>query len=166
MTPPSPQDGLILRDIHLPPGPDWWPPAWGWWVLLAVGMALLAWFGPWLWRQFQLKRQRRQLLALLGQLERSGATVRGPEFLAQISQLLRRIALTRYPHQDVAPLSGTDWLRFLDVSGGGGRFERGAGRVLAEGPYRPELTEPLDTSALVMLVREWIDANTGGRRGA
>lgn len=126
---------------------------------------LLAWFGPRLWRRFQLSRQRRQLLALLGRLERSG-TAEGPEFLGQISRLLRRIALTRYPRRQVAPLSGTDWLRFLDASGGDGRFQQGPGRVLADGPYRPGLSEPLDTRALVALVRDWIEANTGGRRGA
>lgn len=155
---------LMLRDIHLPPAPGVWPPAWGWWLLVLVLLVTLAWMGLWLWRLFEMRRQRARLLALLGQFDRADADDIGPAFLAGISRLLRRIALLRYPRSQVAALSGTDWLRFLDRSGGAGRFERGPGRMLADGPYMRELGETVDRRALIELVREWIDINSGRGR--
>ena len=163
MTPGS-QDTLVLRDIHLPAAPEWWPPAWGWWLLAGVVLLILAGLGSRLWRQFLVQKQRRQLLGLLNGFEAEGSARPGPEFLARISQLLRRIALMRYPRAEVAPLSGVEWLRFLDRSGGGGRFEHGPGRVLAEGPYRRVQIEPPEAEALVVLVRDWIEVNTGERQ--
>ena len=61
----------------------------------------------------------------------------GRQFVAAISVLLRRLALVRYPPDQVAGLAGPQWLAFLDRTGGGGGFTEGPGRLLAEVPYRP-----------------------------
>ncbi len=114
-----------------------------------------------LWRRLKLRRQRRHILGLLDQLEQSSIDTRSPEFLAQLSRLLRRIALLRFPGQTIAPLTGKDWLRFLDATGGNGGFCTGPGQVLAEGPYVRDLPEALDTRALTALIRDWIKKNTG-----
>lgn len=161
---PTTSAELILRDVHLPPAPEIWPPAWGWWLLLAVLLPTLTWLGLLFWRRLQMRRQRARLFALLGQFERAETDEIGPAFLAGISRLLRRIALLRYPRSEIAALSGIAWLRFLDRSGGDGRFERGPGRVLADGPYRRTLGESVDRRALIDLVREWIDINSGRQR--
>lgn len=161
MNTPAPT-GLQLRDIHLPGPPDFWPPAPGWWVLTAVMLGLAAWGGLWLWRQIKIRHQRRRILAMLEQLERSSAGTVTPEFLAQLSRLTRRLALTRFPRQEIASLTGQDWLRFLDNSGGDGRFSQGPGRVLAHGPYMRRLPDDVDSRALTSLVRQWISRNTGG----
>ena len=51
-----------LRDIHLPDGVAWWPPAPGWWLLLL----LLAVIGALIWRyrQQQARKRRYRVLAL------------------------------------------------------------------------------------------------------
>ncbi len=154
------QQALQLRDIHLPPAPPFWPPALGWWVVATVLLALLAWGGHAAWRQLRLRRQRRRVMDVLARLESGLANERSPEGLAHISVLLRRLALMRFPRAKVAPLTGHAWLRFLDESGGQGRFTDGPGRVLASGPYQRALPGNLDIVGLVALVREWVDLNS------
>lgn len=160
MNPASP-DTLQLRDIHLPGVPEFWPPAPGWWVVAAVALVLLVWLGLKIRRHSKIRRQRKQIIGLLDQLERSSGDTRSPEYLARLSALLRRLALTRFPRQQVASLTGMDWLKFLDASGGNGKFCDGPGRVLADGPYVKDLDRPVDAHALSTLIREWIKKNTG-----
>jgi hypothetical protein len=149
---------LPLRDIHLPPPVGWWPPAPGWW-LLALALVLLG-VGLWLLlRWFRRGRLRRAARAALQQLF---AEYRGHgddrRLLRELSVLLRRIALSRFPRRRVARLSGAPWLAFLDQPLDGSRlaegFSRGPGRVLAEGPYAP--AAELDAAALERLCRTWL----------
>ncbi len=156
------QQALQLRDIHLPPAPPFWPPAPGWWIVAAVLLALLAWGGQAAWRQLRLRRRRQRVMAVLARLESGLASDRSPASLAQISVLLRRLALMRFPRAKVATLTGNAWLRFLDESGGQGRFADGPGRVLGSGPYQRALPADLDIVGLVALVREWVDRNSRG----
>lgn len=158
---PTTADTLPLRDIHLPAPPDFWPPAPGWWLLAAVVLALLTAISIRLWRYIKIQRQRRRILDLLQQLENTAADQQTPDYLARLSRLLRRLALTRFPARQIAPLTGEDWLQFLDTTGGNGQFRHGPGRILADGPYVRALDEALDTRALSSLIRQWINKNTG-----
>jgi hypothetical protein len=159
---PGTQAALQLRDIHLPGPPSFWPPAPGWWFLAAVAIALLVWVSMVALRRYRIHRRRQAVLAALVRIEERFAGERSPERLASISLLLRRLALMCYPREQVAALSGNAWLRFLDESGGDGRFANGPGRVLASGPYQRSLPAELDTAGLVALVREWVQKNSGG----
>lgn len=154
---------LQLRDIHLPPPPDFWPPAPGWWLLAAILVLVIAWILFLLWRRARLQRAQRRLLALLDELDLTRK--HEPRKLAELSMLLRRIALMHYPRQEVAGLTGESWLHFLDSSGGDGGFTRGPGRVLADGPYMPDLPGEYDPVGVSALVRNWIRKNAGGRSG-
>jgi len=155
------QTGLQLRDIHLPGTPDFWPPAPGWWLLAAVILGLAVWGGMLGWRHLKIQLQRRRILALLEQMEQSSMDGATPEFVAQLSHLTRRLALMRFPRREIASLTGQDWLRFLDSSGGDGQFSQGPGSVLSQGPYMRELPDEIDSGALTALVRQWIKRNTG-----
>ncbi len=151
MTPQS--DPLAgLRDIHLPPPPGWWPPAPGWWVLAVLLALALGWIG---WRAFRAWHRRRRLRRVLVRLDALARSA--PDdcaLVTGVAELLRRVALGRYPREQVAGLSGEAWLRFLDDHGGGGRFREGPGRVLADGPYRPGCE--VDRQAVLRLARDWI----------
>ena len=154
---------LQLRDIHLPPPPDFWPPAPGWWLLAAILVLLVAWILFLAWRRARLQRAQRRLIALLDELDLTGN--HEPLKLAELSMLLRRIALMHYPRTEVAGLTGESWLHFLDSSGGDGGFTRGPGRVLADGPYMPDLPGEYDPVGVTALVRNWIRKNAGRRNG-
>lgn len=155
MTPPA-DSTLPLRDILLPPPPPWWPPAPGWWLLAALFGGLLAWLGLALARRARRRRRQRLILA---ELEQLAATTSGPALIGGVSALLKRVALARHAREQVAALTGTAWLDWLDDTGGGGAFREGPGRVLAEGPYAPAAS-PTDTAALVAVARAWLLRHT------
>jgi len=151
---------LQLRDIHLPAAAPFWPPAPGWWVLAGVILLLLAWVGAVAWRRRRLERARRRILDALAALEADFAREHSSERLASISLLLRRLALSRFPRERVAGLTGAAWLRFLDESGGDGQFAAGPGRVLAAAPYQRSIPRDMDVEGFSALVRGWVETNT------
>lgn len=157
---PASQSVLQLRDIHLPPGPGWWPPAPGWWVVAVLVLVLLVWMTRIALRRYRQRRQRQHILAMLDTLTLPSDEAVLPEMITKISTLLRRLALMRYPRQQVAALTGAEWLRFLDHTGGEGCFSQGPGQILASGPYQPALPADTDMAALNALVREWVKKNT------
>ena len=150
---PGPAE-LDLRDIHLPADPAFWPPAPGWWLasgLILFLLILLMAQGLKVWRR---QRRRQRLLKELQTLSALGA---GPELAARVSELLKRVALSGFERQEVAGLSGEAWLAFLDRTGGDGRFSRGLGRVLADGPYLAKTQ--FDAKGLVALAGDWMRRN-------
>ncbi len=160
---PTDATTLQLRDIHLPPEPGFWPPAPGWWLAAALLLALLAWAGVWLWRRYRIRRQRQSILQALAALDQRFTPEQDAAFASEVSMLLRRLALQHYPRQQVASLTGQEWLRFLDQHGGDGKFQQGPGAVLAEAPYA--CGRPIDREALHRLARHWILRNTGADHG-
>jgi hypothetical protein len=152
-----PQAVLDLRDVHAPPPPAFWPPAPGWWVLAALMTALGAYLGVRLYRIARIRRQRRQVLAALDTLVGQYGPGEATRFAAEVSMLLRRVALARFPRHEVASLVGEAWLRFLDRTGGGTGFTEGPGTVLALGPYCR--SAELDAEALATLAKDWVTKN-------
>ena len=141
-----------LRDIHLPAPVSWWPPAPGWFwltgiILVAVGIGL-----------YNLYRHRntplQHALNLIESIQQTHEQQRNPDNLVTISTLVRRIALQRFPREDVANLYGNAWLAFLDNTGKTNAFTQGPGRCLAEGPYqmRPQVNWP----QLFVCIKQWI----------
>lgn len=137
---------LPLRDVHPGVAPPWWPPAPGWWLVLAalvvVGAAL-----AWWWRR---RAARRTAILRLFDARLADAQT-PPEQVAAMSELLRRAARRKDPEAD--RLQGEDWLRFLDDGGKRSGFSVGAGRLLLDGPFRPDADEA-DVEALRRLARE------------
>ena len=64
------------------------------------------------------------------------------------------VALQRYPQEEVASLTGSAWLEFLDATGGDGEFRNGAGQVLETGPYRQHV-QNVAVDSLLALARSW-----------
>lgn len=155
-----------LRDIHLPEPVGWWPPAPGWWLLLAAALTLTLLLRV-LRRRARLRRWRREARTAIGQLRQQHRLrpETGRAVVEQLSALLRRIATTRFPAIEVASLCGEPWLQFLDSqSKGGNAFQQGAGRLLADAPYRPKHVNIAEVEELLTLCERWIAALPGGPR--
>lgn len=143
---------LPLRDVHLAPSPPWWPPAPGWWWLAAaLALLLAAWAG---WRAWRAARRRRWLRWF--DADTSQGTL--PEQLAAMSALLRRAARRRRPGSEL--LQGPEWLRFLDGANGQA-FSAGAGRLLLDGGFRPQLDPSAFASARALARARFLELMEG-----
>ena len=135
MTDPGP----ALRDIHLPPAPDWWPPAPGWWVLAALLIIALVWITR---RLLRVRHRRHRIRNGLGDYDRALADAHeAPARLAAASLLLRRAARAR--DSAAALLEGDAWLRFLDGDDPARPFTNGPGRLLRDGGFRRDIADDI-----------------------
>ena len=143
-----------LRDIPLPADPGWWPPAPGWWLLfivLVTGAVLAVWFGlPRVRRFWQSRCILRELERQLELVHPGDSGQEQVQALGRLSRLVRQYAVSRFGRRRVGALSGDDWLAFLDRTSGTAEFTRGAGSLLAEGPYRPA-SDALDPSHMASI---------------
>ncbi|QDH69177.1 DUF4381 domain-containing protein [Marilutibacter alkalisoli] len=143
---------LILRDIHQPSAPSWWPPAPGWWLLALGILALLAGFGWWLRRR---RRHRERIAALFDGMVDAAPTPAAQ--VAAMSELLRRAARSRDANAD--RLKDAAWRAFLDQGQSLPRFDGELGNLLLDGGYRREV-DPEQVAQLRPLVRarflEWM----------
>ena len=150
-----------LRDIVEPTPIPWWPPAPGWYVVLALLSAGLC-LGVFLWlRRWRAGWYRRAALAELEQLAVDPALRQTPgKFVCEIQELLKRTALVAYPRAQVAALTDTRWLEFLERTSGLHEFTSESGRRMVDAVYAPGAANNLtsaDTDSLVQLSRTWIE---------
>ncbi|KXF79888.1 DUF4381 domain-containing protein [Enterovibrio coralii] len=103
MTTPT-SNTLPLADIHLQAAPGLWPLAWGWWVLIAALLLILAVVVYALRLRAQKRKAQKEAIKQLSHTDTLG----------DINALLKRAALTYFPRHDVAKLTGQSWLAFLD----------------------------------------------------
>jgi hypothetical protein len=156
-----------LRDLHLPDATTFWPPAPGWWFVIATLLFALAYLLRLWWRTRSRGAARRyamrQLDALVAAYEQHRDRIR---FGAEASALLRRTMLAYAPREDVAGLTGDAWLAWLDRDLAQPVFVNGAGRALLDLPYRnPQATQPsAEIERLVIALRHRIATPVGGRR--
>jgi hypothetical protein len=161
---------LPLRDIHLPNPVSWWPPAIGWWCLLAliiliviVGIKLFQYRNKIKYSPANMAKQ--SLQSIRSKYIQDGDT---QYLIREISSLMRRLCISIFPRQQTASLVGDDWLLFLDESmkhstkghmskshpESVNLFTEGVGRVLSEGPYRQQ--SDVDGKQLLTLCEAWV----------
>lgn len=142
----NPQALEKLHDIWQPPPASWMPVTPAWYVLAALVGALLLWSAWRGYRRWNANAYRRAALDELTQIP-----------VAAFDTLLKRTALAAWPRETVAPLSGVEWLAFLDHSYGGQEFSNGVGRQLPELAYRKDAEAGVDRRQLEALIRGWIE---------
>lgn len=156
---PDPTSLDRLHDVVAPPPTPWWPPAPGWlWLLsVLVVLALIAlarFILHWLHNRY-----RHEALAALAQQE---SVLTDPQqrshVVANVALLLKRTALTAFPRETVASLTGSAWLAFLDRTGRTTGFTTGPGQSLTRIAYNPttSLLDDTQACALFALVRHWL----------
>lgn len=165
--PINPAD-LPLRDYHLPQPVSWWPPAPGWWGLLLICLGVTA--GAVLLRKHWLRQAwrregRRRLESIDGEYREHGD---GHRLARDLSVLMRRVCLTRFPTGSGSHLHGKDWLDHLDSlvsrkEAGRVFFGEGPGEELLQATCDP--AAEVDGGALLAACRQWLEAlPSSGRR--
>lgn len=133
----------LLEPVTEPARPSLIPQTGGWILLLAVLLLALVWGG----RKVALHRQKNAYRRFALDAVKSAG-----DDPASLARILRITALTAYPRDQIAGLTGADWLAFLDKSGGVGGFSDGPGQTIAIAPYQ----DVPGTPELTALVRGWI----------
>lgn len=152
--PASPLDQLA--DIHLPDGVNWWPLAPGWWALLAL--IIIALVGFFIWRHRKAQNVYRDIAQhqLEGIYADYQQTQNAAAYLQALSLLLRRTALTAYPHSFNASIKGKEWLQWLDqvCPALQDKFSSELGENLLTSVYQKN--PHIDVSGLHQLSSQWI----------
>ncbi len=150
-----------LHEMLLPVPPSWMPQTVGWY--LAFALALIA-GGRWAFRRLQRYRSNQYRRSAVAELALIEQELKRPECwsnaASRIPTLLKRTALSAFPREEVASLSGARWLAFLDKTMGEKAFSEGEGRVLTELAYASlsQHAHLPDASieGLLRLARRWI----------
>lgn len=157
-----------LADIHLPGAISWWPPAFGWWLLVTVLLSIMVWFCiQWYQHRQRLQAMKSAIVELDSAWQdyrsslaatASTSTVTqgeaGVVLLNGINSVLRRVVIQKYPDTDIASLHGDNWLAFLDSCDGSSHFSARAGKVLGEASYCRSWDE--DPAPVFKLAKAWI----------
>ncbi len=75
---------------------------------------------------------------------------------AQFSALIKRTALAAWPREQVASLSGDDWLNFLNQTAKTESFQTAPGNRIEELALRTSDTSAEDEQALRAIIANWI----------
>jgi Domain of unknown function (DUF4381) len=128
-----PTESLPLRDIHLPLPVGIWPLATGWWFLIAALIAVIAIV------LLLIQRHRRPtaLKQALAEVDRLFGTseISNVQRNQEISLILKKLAVTTYPREDVAGLSGQEWIKWVRSQLEGGTLSAQLMDFLKLGPY-------------------------------
>jgi hypothetical protein len=148
-----PVNGPELRDIHVPQVSMWWPLAPGWWVLLALFVAVVAGLVVVLRRRAAWRRYVDASLADLREASaRHAENGDALAFAATASQLVRRVARMRDPRS--VTLSGTSWRDALAAMTPGHDIATLA--ALDEAKYRRGID--IDVARATREVEAWVRA--------
>ncbi|WP_058534094.1 DUF4381 domain-containing protein [Legionella saoudiensis] len=144
-----------LKDIHLPDAIGWWPLAPGWYAVMLLSVLLLLILAFYLRRRWRYALAKKQALVLLAAYQESYEKEHNaPISSAQISELLRRVALVYYPRAEVASLYGDAWLQFLKQTSKGIDFDS-VRTLLLDAPFKAADTR-IDLRPLFDHAKQWI----------
>lgn len=158
MTTPDPlQQALAeLRPNHLPDPITWWPLAPAWWItgllIITLTTSALILFC----RYYKRNRYRRVALhesaAIAAAWQAQGYD---KAWIRDFNHLLKRVALSSFPREDVAALHGDNWLTFLDQTSNSSEFTQGSGKIFGNLRYAPT-SIPAELQQIQFLVESWI----------
>ena len=134
-----------LHDFYQPPPPSWLPQTIGWYVVFTIAALLFLWFVVHGVRRWIANRYRREAIRELA--------LARPE---EMSELLKRTALSAWPRESVAALSGQAWLKFLDDSARSQLFQTAPANRLEDLALAPTPISHEDEAALRTAAATWI----------
>jgi hypothetical protein len=160
MNSPDPASLQNLNDIVLPATVGWWPLAPGWYFLIGLLLIALAWLCYRSLQRWNNNRYRRAALTELQLLEQDTQNAeKRDSSLRQLPVLLKRTALSAYPRNQVASLSGDDWYGFLNSQVKKPAFTDPTISLLDHLAYSTGhlgSVDPQATSALFEAIKHWL----------
>ena len=149
-------------EVASPGAISWLPQTPGW---LWVGLVLLAVLGRYGWRRLRhwyRNRYRREAAARLQQLAAT-ADQGEPALIAEINRLLKLTALAAFSREQVASLSGEDWVAFLNQQCAAPPFSTEQGRLLAVDIYCAHAVAATSGRALIDACLTWVREHENGQ---
>lgn len=143
-----------LHDFYQPPPPSWRPQTVGSYVTLSILAILLIALATFLWHRWRTNRYRREALHELANTD-----------VRHISELLKRTALSAWPRSDVAALTGSAWLNFLNASVKQAPFDSTAAGQLEAITCSTAEPSQEDELAIRRAASVWIKHHTAPRKG-
>lgn len=148
-----------LRDIHLPHPIEWWPLAIGWFALIALACIAIMSFIFFTRRHYNHNRHKQFALNLLDIYQNDYKQQANSQLSsAQLSELLKRVALVYYPRKEVASLQGQAWIDFLTQTSKNVDFNTIRDLLLAL-PYQSP--KDRDVTPLFNAAKRWIKQRRG-----
>ncbi|MEH6589543.1 MAG: DUF4381 domain-containing protein [Halioglobus sp.] len=155
----NPQDPLAaLHPLRDPAAIGWWPLAPGWWMLIALVIALLL-LCAWLWlRRYRACAYRRQAQIQLDQLIQSWRSDNDTSaYLGATNALLKSVCLHAFPWRDVAAINGSRWIDFLNQTMPEKTDRPRFDALMADAVYQADAA--IDCEAIHVSAVYWIDAH-------
>lgn len=144
-----------LRDIHLPEPVSWWPPAPGWWILLAI-IILAFIFVPKIIRRLKFVPLNKVAETDFSSLVASYHSHHDASlFIANLSKLLRQITMSYLGREEVAQLTGEQWISKLNSLTSNNYFTPELEELLTYAPYKKDSYQNLEL--LISATQNWIN---------
>ena len=143
--------GEDFNEVVSPEAVNWLPQTPGWYVVGAIALAYAArysWRRLRYWYRNRYRKEARQKLAIL---EHNGAAV------AAINQVLKLSALAAFPREEVARLSGTPWVDFLNSRCEAPVFDSEQAQLLAEAVYTDRQLDARVSNDLIAASQAWLN---------
>lgn len=144
---PNQIDLSELKDIHPMIQPDFWPLAEGWYILCAL-LILIILIGFYIYHKYR----NSPVVYAIKELEKIKKAPKEKQFKL-LSQLLKRVAMVKYPRNEVAPLIEEKWQEFI-LAAAPDIFSEQQAKSLAYAIYNPKNKVP--DQKLFQLTRQWI----------
>ena len=144
-------------ETPLPKNVSWMPVTVGWWLVLAVIVAVCAWKLTKAYQYYQANAYRREALSWLARADRQNM-----QTYSQLPALLKQVAMAGYGREQVAALTGAEWETWLDNKCVDSCFSSEAATYLATFSYGDVASTNQGERQLVFLqVQTWVEKHRG-----
>lgn len=150
--------GEAFVEVVSPGAVSWLPQTAGWAWLGVIAMALIVRGAYQRLRRWYRNRYRREAIARLLQLSDSPDRA---SWLVELNKLLKLTALAGFSREQVARLSGGEWIDFLNRQCTEAPFSAEHRELLASGIYKGEMLEDSTREQLLAASLTWVRTHEG-----
>lgn len=145
-----------LEPIIAPEEVAFWPPQPGWYVVIVLLLILVVYL---VYKKIEYKKKNAYRKRALVELEHLKANTNGSELLTKLSILLKATALKGFPRNQVASLTGNDWIVFLETTEPHTKFPDTLRNMFIDASFKESNDSNLentDWNQLFSICKNWI----------